>query len=86
MRYYLFTVQHNMEKNAENRSAPRGFDNRNSAIAAYHAQIANDMNNQTLDWSINMIINSAMGVEMSEKFEREYIPESEPETAESVNE
>ena len=68
MRYYLFTIQHNKDKGAENRPAPRAFDTRNDAVCAYHAQIANDMANPTLDWSINMIINSAMGVEMSEKF------------------
>lgn len=71
MRYYLFTVQHNKIADAENRSIPRAFDDRHAAVAAYHAQIASDMNNTTLDWSINMLINSSMGVEMSEKWTAE---------------
>lgn len=71
MRYYLFTVQHNAETDSENRSVPKAFDTRKDAVKAYHAQIASDMGNAILDWSINMIINSAMGVEMSEKYEAE---------------
>lgn len=77
MRYYLLTVQHNKAADAENRSVPRAFDDRHSAVAAYHAQIASDMNNTTLDWSINMLINSSMGVEMSEKWTAEE-PAAEP--------
>lgn len=79
MRYYLITIQHNAEKDAENRSVPRAFDDRLEAVAACHTQIATDIKNASLDWSINMLINSAMGVEMQEKFERECIPEPIPE-------
>lgn len=83
MRYYLFTVQHNKVADAENRSVPRAFDSRHAAVAAYHAQIAADMSNATLDWSINMLINSAMGVEMSEKWTAEE-PAAEPAEMEAV--
>lgn len=77
MRYYLFTIQHNKEKNAENRPATLGFNTRDEAIAAWHEQRKNDMRNSTLDWAFSMVINSEMGVEEYEKSGREYVPEPE---------
>ena len=78
MRYYLFTIQHNKEKDAENRPIPIGYDTRDEAIAAWHDQRKTDMRNSTLDWAFSMVINSEMGVEADEKSVRE----SEPEAAE----
>lgn len=77
MRYYIFSVQHNAEKDSENRNAPKAFDSRHDAVKAYHAAIAADMGNTSLDWSITMLINSAMGVEMAEKWAREEAPATE---------
>lgn len=84
MRYYLFTVQHNAETDSENRSVPKAFDTRTEAIKEYHSQISKDMGNAKLDWSINMIINSAMGVEMSEKYEAEIAEETTAEESETT--
>lgn len=71
MRFYLFSVQHNMEKDSENRTAPKAFDKREDAIRQFYSTMASDMGNSTLDWSIVMVINSEMGIEKAEKWVRE---------------
>lgn len=70
MRYYLLTVQYNKDAGAENRSVPKGFDTREDAIREFHSQMAKDMANSSLGWAFSMVINSAMGIEKEEKFER----------------
>lgn len=77
MRYYVFVVQYNKIAQAENRSVPKAFDDRNAAVREFHSQLAKDMGNETLGWSIVMVINSAMGVEMSEKYIAPYVEEIE---------
>lgn len=62
MKYYLFTVQYNKEKKAENRPQPKAFDNMFDAEAAFHSQVAEDMKNKTLGGSVNKILND-MGSE-----------------------
>lgn len=74
MRFYVFSVQYNKDAQAENRSVPKAFDNRNDAIKEFHRQLANDYGNETLGWSICMVINSAMGIEASEKFVKNIEP------------
>lgn len=71
MRYYLFTVQHNAEKDAENRVAPKAYDTREEAIANFHSQMGNDMKNLTLDWAISLVINDVGGIEANERWTRE---------------
>lgn len=68
MRFYVFSVQYNKDAQAENRSVPKAFDNRNDAIKEFHSQLAKDMGNATLGWSLCMVINSDMGIEASEKY------------------
>ena len=70
MRHYLFTIQHNMEKNAENRVAPRGFDSEEEAVAEFHVQMGKDMKNSTLDWALNMVINEVGGIVKNERWTR----------------
>lgn len=74
MRYYVLAIQHNMEKDEENRTAPKAFNTLNDAIKAFHKQLADDMGNATLDWSLCMIINSDCGIYKSEKWVREVEP------------
>ena len=68
MRYYVFAVQYNKDAGAENRTVPKAYDTRNAAIQEFHRQLAQDYANATLGWSICMVINSATGVEVSEKY------------------
>ena len=63
MKYYLYTIQHNKEKDAENRTAPTPYDDRKEAAADFFEQVGKDMHNSTLDGSMNMLVNSAAGVE-----------------------
>lgn len=82
MRYYVFSVQHNWQADAENRVAPKAYDSKNDAMAEFHRQLAQDINNTTVDWSLAMIINSDGGIEDSEKYfgpEKLPVPEPEPE-------
>lgn len=82
MRYYVLAIQYNVEKEAENRTAPKAFDKREDAIKEYHAQMAKDMGNATLGWSLCMVINSEMGIEAKEKWVREVELVIEPEVVE----
>ena len=68
MRFYLLTVQHNVEKNAENRVAPKGFDTEEDAIAEFHAQMGKDMKNSTLDWAFSMVVNEFGGIVKNERW------------------
>lgn len=70
MRYYLVTIQYNKDKGAENRTAPKAFDNVDDAIAAFHKQMGNDMTNDTLAWALSMVFNSEGGIIRNEKWTR----------------
>lgn len=74
MRYYVLSIEHNAEKNAENRTAPKAYDKRDDAIRQFYSTMASDMGNASLDWALVMVINSEMGVEKSEKWVREAEP------------
>lgn len=78
MRYYVLSIQYNRVAQAENRTVPKAFDKRENAIKEFHSQMAKDIDNDTLGWSFCMVINSAMGIEASEKWEREVEPTPEP--------
>ena len=81
MRYYVVSVQHNKEKDAENRSVPKAFDTELQARQAFHAQLGSDMSNATLVWSVCMIFTDIGSVIASERWEA---PEPEP-TTETTN-
>lgn len=68
MRFYVLAIQYNKEKEAENRTAPKAFDTLNDAKKEFHSQLAKDMGNETLGWSLVMIINSDGMVYTSEKY------------------
>lgn len=74
MRYYVTSIQHNKEADAENRSVPFAFDDYNSALQKFHSQLGADMNNTTLDWSVVIVWDSEGGIIRSEKWKR---PEDE---------
>lgn len=76
MRYYVVSVQHNKEKDAENRSVPKAFDTELQARQAFHAQLGDDMSNTTLDWSVCMIFTDIGSVIASERWE---VPDPTPE-------
>lgn len=86
MRYYVISVQHNWEANAENRSVPKAYDSKNEALKEFHRQLAADMGNDTLDWSICVIINSENFVIMQEKYIRDIPPMVEEAPEEEVTE
>ena len=69
MRYYVVSVQHNKEKDEENRSVPRAFDTELQARQAFHEQLGSDMSNMTLDWSVCMIFTDIGSVIASERWE-----------------
>ena len=85
MRYYVVSIQHNKEKDAENRSAPKAFDTELQARQAFHAQLGDDMSNTTLDWSVCMIFTDIGSVIASERWEAP-VPEPTPKTTETVTE
>ena len=82
MRYYVVSIQHNKEKDAENRSAPKAFDTELQARQAFHAQLGDDMSNTTLDWSVCMIFTDIGSVIASERWES---PKHEPTESELTN-
>ena len=69
MRYYVVSVQHNKDKDAENRSVPKAFDTELQARQAFHAQLGSDMSNAALDWSVCMIFTDIGSVIASERWE-----------------
>ena len=69
MRYYVITIQHNKEADAENRSVPKAYDDKLTARQEFHRQLGVDMNNATLDWGIVSILNSNGYLEATEKWE-----------------
>ena len=62
MRYFLQTIQHNAEKQALNYDKPKVFDDIKKAESAYAKQYGTDMDNATLDGSINVVF-SERGLE-----------------------
>lgn len=57
-RFYVMFVQHNKEADAENRTVPVAFDEIKKAYQKYYDQLAKDMNNSTLDWSVGYILDN----------------------------
>lgn len=80
-RYYVMAVQHNKEKNAENRTVPSAFDDRKQALQKFHEVLGNDMKNATLDWSVVYLLSNHGGIEQWERWE-----DPEPEPAEEPTE
>jgi len=74
MRFYVLAIQYNKEAGAENRTAPKAYNTRNEAVAEFHRQLAADMKNATLGWSLCMVINDAMGIEAQEKYVADETP------------
>ena len=75
MRYYVLAIQYNKEAKAENRTAPKGFDSLNDAKKEFHSQLARDMGNSTLGWSLCMVINEYGGIFAQERYKAEVEPE-----------
>lgn len=75
MRYYVVTIQHNADADAENRSVPKAYDSKNDAIREFHRQLASDMGNAIIDWSLCLIFDSRMEIIVAEKYVREVVNE-----------
>ena len=85
MRYYVLSIQFNKDAQTENRTVPKAYDSRNDAVKEFHKQLSTDMGNLTLGWSICMVINSAMGVEMQEKYVADVVEETVEEVTDAGN-
>lgn len=79
-RFYVMSVQHNKEKQAENRTVPKAFDDIHEATAEFHRQLGSDMKNDTLDWSMCVVINNQGVIHKSEYWEE---AKPEPEVVET---
>lgn len=55
MKIFLQTIQHNAEKQALNYGAPKVFDDMKKAESAFAKQYGTDMDNATLDGSVNIV-------------------------------
>lgn len=88
MRYYVVSIQYNKDVQSENRTVPKAYDSYNDAKKEFHRQLATDMGNETLSWSLCMIITSDGNVRNSERWDREFVPEQivVEETTEEVTE
>ena len=82
MRFYVFSVQYNRIAEAENRTVPKAFNDLDSAVAEFHSQMAKDMKNDTLGWSLCMVINSLGGIYKNELWTRPEEPVVDEEVAE----
>ena len=58
MTYFLQTIQHNAEKEALNYGNPKVFDDIQKAESAFAKQYGTDMDNATLDGSVNIVFSS----------------------------
>lgn len=76
-RFYVLTIQYNKVAQAENRTAPKAYDDMLSAKQEYHAQLGKDMANVTLGWSVVYILDSFGNVLESERWTREEEPTPE---------
>ncbi|MBQ0112774.1 MAG: hypothetical protein KBT03_06570 [Bacteroidales bacterium] len=74
-RFYVVTIQYNKEKQAENRTVPMAFDTLAEATKQFHSQMAKDMGNATLGWSVTVIMDSNGSLRRSEKWEAEEVQE-----------
>lgn len=83
MRFYVFSVQHNMVAGSENRGVPKAYNTLDEAVAEFHREMAADMKNDTLDWALVMVINSEGGIHRNEKWTRP-APEPLPEETEDT--
>lgn len=85
MRFYVSAIQHNKEKDAENRVAPTGYDDEFVAETAFYDKYATDRKNDTLDWGV-IVFFSTEGVRDFKFWQRPVqntIPEQTPEPAQS---
>lgn len=71
MRYYLITIQYNKDSEAENRPQPKGYDSLDDAVADFHTQVGKDMKNNTLGWSLNIVIDEQGNVFRNERWTAE---------------
>lgn len=77
MRYYLVTIQYNKDAKAENRTAPKGFNTLDEAVAAFHKQMGSDMSNVTLGWAISIVFDTMGSIIKNEMWTRQEEPEVE---------
>lgn len=59
MRYFLQTIQHNAEKQALNYDKPKVYDDIKKAESAFAKQYGTDMENASLDGSVNIVFSES---------------------------
>lgn len=77
IRYYVMFVQHNKEANAENRTVPSGHNDLKEAQQRFYEQMAKDMKNTTLDWSVGYILDNYGNV-IESRYWTDIVEEPEP--------
>ena len=58
MRFYVAAIQHNKDAQAENRTAPTGYNDQFAAETAFYERIATDRKDQTLDWGVAVLFST----------------------------
>ena len=58
MRYYVAAIQHNKNAQAENRTAPTGYNDEFEAETGFYDRLATDRKDSTLDWGIAVLFST----------------------------
>lgn len=74
-RFYVVSIQYNMEKKAENRTVPVPYPTYTKAKTAWHDQLQKDGKNPVIGWSICMVIDNYCNVLETERYDAEVVPE-----------
>lgn len=75
MRFYVVAIQYNRVAEAENRTAPKAYNTKDEAIAEWHRQLAGDMKNDSLGWSLCMVIDMFGNIIAKERWTRTEVAE-----------
>lgn len=70
MRFYVVAIQYNRIAEAENRTAPKAYNTKDEAIAEWHRQLATDMKNDSLGWSLCMVFDVFGNIIAKERWTR----------------
>lgn len=69
MRFYVSAIQHNKNAQAENRTAPTGYNTQFDAETAFYDCLATDRKEATLDWGV-VVLFSQDGVLNFKKWQK----------------
>ena len=77
MRFYVSAIQHNKNAQAENRTAPTGYNTQFDAETAFYDRLATDRKDATLDWGVAVLF-SQDGVLNFKKWQKPEEPAQTP--------